>query len=798
VNGFLKSIGLDIGLFFKVFSNFMKFLSAIPSDLAKVQKYLDKYEKQSLSVLGKQYNDKFGANEIFEAIANFIPDCLSYFNKIRNETIEENKLIPDARRRSRIIEAQIKKKLKGANSYSKPIEENFISFLIDKLDILSRIIEAQIQNQTIATTPVLDTNMDQTDNVATSVPDTINESMGVVPDTNNEPTSIPDTNDESMGVVPDTNNEPTSVPDTNDESMGGGNKIKQKGGGVQEKFMTVLELLQNVSSQCDGFITDGISLNFTSTPGELRNTVDIDHRDQCQSSGKLPNDYNQQVIKYQIYSILFNTYKSLNRFYNATTSFVDENNNEKISQPSWQDLGATLLSLNQQYEAMNQNEYTTFIGSVAFATRLQMPIRDYIVELFTWVKNAAEDIKTAGKNDNFTGNRTSPRFTPENCGNTNGLSTACRKLNDLWNTLANNQQSSSIGSALNIPNAVKGLSNLEEFINNFFESEFIINLKNAFYEQTLISCMYSNPQYQSLTGNDEIRMVNIKEFEDDIIDMWNEALYDNLDLDETPNIWNWENKNGYTIITFSTINNQEENSVFSLINFITSMLTEGNFIYTLACMHNVLLLNNNTFNPYVSIYSKHTVNPLAQQIFTLYRDCIDKYEDLCFYTTHGIQNVLQVIIQERFQNLSNAKNDLSETKEKRSDLDQLIKLTSPLLYLVEAIKEKPNGNLSFMLIPYRPRNGSKPFQNCQIYDSNTKKRSSSEIATSVPQQQQPIGERRYVRAKRRRTVSKMGGYIKKKTRRRKKRKYKTLRRRKKYRKRTLKRKKRKRKTRFKK
>lgn len=681
VNNFLKSIGLDIALFFKVFSNFMKFLSAIPSDLAKVQKYLDKYEKQSLSVLGKQYNDDSNAKKIFEAIAKFIPDCLSYFDIIRNKTIEENELIPDARRRSRIIEAQIKKKLEVKNSYTSPLPlaPVFITFLTDKLNILLTATNSNSSNSA-----------------------TVSSSF----------------------------------------NWGGGNKIKQKGGSVQEKFMTVLELLQNVSSQCDGFITDGISLNFTSTSGELRNTLDVNF-EQCQSSGKLPKEHNQQVIKYQIYSILFNIYKSLNRFYNATASFVDENNNEQISQPSWQDLGATLLSLNQQINVLtNKPEYTTFINSVAFATRPQIPIRDYIDGLFKWVENAAKEIKIAGKLANFPGERTSPRFTPENCGNNSGLSTACRKLNELWNTLANNQQSST--TTLNTVNAVKGLSTLEEFINKFFESDTIINLKNAFYEQTLISCMYSS---QSLIGNDAIRMANIKEFEDDIIDMWNEALYDNLDLDENPLEWNWKDSDGYTIINFTEKN--VEKDVFSLINFIGSMLTKGNFIYTLACMQNVLLLNNNTFNPYVSIYSKHTVNPLYGQIECfLGRDCINKYKDLPFYTSDGIQNMLQLIKQQRFQNLSN-----------RSNLDQLIKLTSPLLYIVETIEEN-----SFMLTLHQPREGKRP----------------KTIVDGCPQ---PLRE---------------GGYRKKKTRRRKKQKYKTIRRRKKYRKRTLKRKKRKKKTRFKK
>ncbi len=776
VNNFLKSIGLDIGLFFKVFSNFIKFLSAIPNNLAKVQKYLDKYEKRSLSVLGKQYNDQYNANNIFEAIAAFVPSCLSYFNNIREETVLEYAGIPDERRKARIIEAQIKKKLKSANSYGQPTDTNFITFLMRELNSLD----------------VAASSLSSTQPLSSQFP-TANSTSSI-------PVAVSDTMDASMG-------------DNTNMSFGGGSKIKQKGGVIKEKFITTLELLQNLSSQCDSFITDGISMNFTSNP-------------------ETPNDCEGlRIVKFQIYSILFNTYKSLNRFYNATTSFVDENNKTKISQPSWQDLGATLLSLSQQINAMNMN-----CMSDLTKTRAMGPQIGYIHTLLNWIVDAANDIKTAGGNGNFAAVRTSPRFTPTNCDSSSGLSTACRKLNELWSKL--NSQPSTSSSGLDLSIASIGLNSLISFINEFFESDYIVNLQKEFYEQTLISCMYTNESLGGISPGDvdeEIRMANIKEFEDDIIDMWNETLYEDLDLDEGTTKWEWKEINRYTMIYFTE--NYIIGGELSMINEISRMLATGNFIYTLACMYNLSLLNENTFNPYVSVYSKYNNNPLAQQIAAQSEDCIDKYK-LSFYTPAGIVNVLQQIKLERFQNLSNF----------GTTIHQSIKLTSPQLYMVEIIKKNSFGKLRYMLLRYSPRNGSKPKKNmCENLSKSTSitlTRDETEALEQFEFAIRKLRERRgsklqdilrvlgfdnKIRPNRKENKTKQkamnkfvinvkklanmgviekkgayykmvmgGGYRKKKTRRRKKRKYKTIRRRKKYRKRTLKRKKRKKKTRFKK
>jgi len=562
VNSFLKSIGLDIGLFFKVFSNFMKFLSAIPSDLAKVQKYLDKYEKQSLSVLGKQYNDKFGANEIFEAIATFIPYCLSYFNLIRKNAVDQTESIPDERRRGRKIEALVKKSLKKKSAYE-PFDDlklelqlqSFAVSIVQALSELNESINSYFQHD-INTDEIMESeSRRQRDESSAFFSDATaslqrpskraKSSASSFSDATADPSlqssaffsdataslQRPSKRAKSSAFFSDATSYASS-PRTTKRKRGAGIKIKQKGGALnyEEVNKTALELFQNISSRCNGFITDGINMNFT---------TNVENPDDCDGL---------RIIKYQIYSILFNTYESLNRFYNATTSYLTEDNNQAISQPSWQDLATTLLSLSQQINAMNMGCYNAFI--TALTTRETAPQIDYIKKLFKWIEEAAVAIKqSVGVNDIFTGVRTSPRFTPTNCGTgTSGLSTACRKLNELWSQL---DPTLSISSSQLVPGlaqqrrlrsqldrdiAMDGLNALISFINDFFENDYIVNLQKEFYEQTLISCMYSNDDLDdNFIGDEdeEERMSNIKEFEDDILDMWNDALYEDLDLDET-------------------------------------------------------------------------------------------------------------------------------------------------------------------------------------------------------------------------------------------------------------------------
>ena len=261
----------------------------------------------------------------------------------------------------------------------------------------------------------------------------------------------------------------------------------------------------------------------------------------------------------------------------------------------------------KQINAMNMECYNEFTGDLT-KTRAMGPQIGYIHTLLNWIIDAANDIKTAGDNENFAAVRTSPRFTPTNCDSSSGLSTACRKLNELWSQLKTPQTPQmprETSTGLDVSIATIGLNSLISFINDFFESDYIVNLQKEFYEQTLISCMYTNESLGGISpGEDEeIRMANIKEFEDDIIDMWNETLYEDLNLDEGIIEWRWVEFNGYTMIQFN-----DDNGELSMINGISIMLAKGNFIYTLACMYNLSLLNENTFNPYVSVYSKFNNN----------------------------------------------------------------------------------------------------------------------------------------------------------------------------------------------
>ena len=203
-------------------------------------------------------------------------------------------------------------------------------------------------------------------------------------------------------------------------------------------------------------------------------------------------------------------------------------------------------------------------------------------------------------------------------------------------------------------------------------------------------------------------------------------------------------------------------------------------------MYNTILLNNNTFNPYVSVLSKHTQNPLVIQLTEQYAPspsvaslpyCIQR-SCLPFYNPDNLIELLKKIQVGRYEYFG-GQNEFSNAVKRKID--------SPKIYVVEIVKENiTRTKYEFYLVPFAPRSGSEA-----IAIEEVGKCIHGPDCTVPGVDDDDLGG-----GSRRRRIKKKNR--KKKTRRRKKRKYKTLRRRKKYRKRTLKRKKRKRKTRFKK
>lgn len=211
-------------------------------------------------------------------------------------------------------------------------------------------------------------------------------------------------------------------------------------------------------------------------------------------------------------------------------------------------------------------------------------------------------------------------------------------------------------------------------------------------------------------------------------------------------------------------------------------------------MYNTILLNNNTFNPYVSVLSKHTKNPLVIQLTEQYAPspsvaslpyCIER-SCLPFYNPDNLIELLKKIQVGRYEYFG-GQNEFSNAVKRKID--------SPKIYVVEIVKrdeENEGAKYEFYLVPFAPRKGSEAIAieevgKC-IHGPDCTVPGVDDVDLGGDDDLGGGSRRRRIKKKNR----------KKKTRRRKKRKYKTLRRRKKYRKRTLKRKKRKRKTRFKK
>ena len=152
-------------------------------------------------------------------------------------------------------------------------------------------------------------------------------------------------------------------------------------------------------------------------------------------------------------------------------------------------------------------------------------------------------------------------------------------------------------------------------------------------------------------------------------------------------------------------------------------------------MYNTILLNNNTFNPYVSVKSKHIHNPLAIELWsgkpnTGLPYCKEKSQ-LSFYNSDSLMSLLNKIKVERYEIFGgNQGFDNAVKRELTAPINDVGEITE--LYVVETIAEhQGNKQCVFLLVPFPPRNGQQASSfPCNIQPCN--QGSSYQAPTDVP------------------------------------------------------------------
>ena len=143
-------------------------------------------------------------------------------------------------------------------------------------------------------------------------------------------------------------------------------------GGDLEDIMNfknnLYEGLEVLASKCSEIVTDKVNYYFTTLP---------------------PNENKQKAV-FQIYSILFNFYKIMNRYLNACRTISDQNGNIILTLTTTSDLNTSLITLTQQIAF-----YKSQFGTNTSISENQN-IKNQIDNVFQWVINNTPYIQNPG------------------------------------------------------------------------------------------------------------------------------------------------------------------------------------------------------------------------------------------------------------------------------------------------------------------------------------------------------------------------------------------------------------------
>ena len=163
---------------------------------------------------------------------------------------------------------------------------------------------------------------------------------------------------------------PTPTPNVNDDNSDI-NDVIMSGGDMDDiiNFKNNLyESLEIISSKCNEFLIDKVN-DYFSTLSDTENT---------------------QKMVYQLYSILFNFYKILNRYLNACRTISDQNGNIYLTLTSTRDLNTSLITLSQQIMY-----YSSKFGTNTNITNNQIA-NNKIKTILNWVVSNTPYIQNPG------------------------------------------------------------------------------------------------------------------------------------------------------------------------------------------------------------------------------------------------------------------------------------------------------------------------------------------------------------------------------------------------------------------
>ena len=289
------------------------------------------------------------------------------------------------------------------------------------------------------------------------------------------------------------------------------------------------ESIEVLSSKCSEFLIDKVNDYFTT----------------------LPASENKQKKVYQIYSILFNFYKIINRYLNACRTISDQNGNIYLTLTSTRDLNTSLITLSQQISYY----VSEFVNTTTIS--IDQNVKNRIDIIFNWVMNNTPYIQNPGARG-----RRRAAIQTEIVKLMNALNIQTGSITPISSLQILKQLQALLAYFLNIPLNQNGVNLTQVFIN-----------------------IHQN------VNNDS------QDFKENVMLSWSDTL--TYELDDVNSInYTFTNNNEivYPQITTSTLSFINEIS-----SYIMGINDNNTFISTFSTLNNIFQTTSITFDPINSL-----------------------------------------------------------------------------------------------------------------------------------------------------------------------------------------------------
>lgn len=363
--------------------------------------------------------------------------------------------------------------------------------------------------------------------------------------------------------------------DIDDMAMSGGNMDD-----IINFKNNLYESLEVLASKCSEFLIDKVNDYFT----------------------KLPVSENKQKAIYQIYSIVFNFYKIMNRYLNACRTISDPNGNLYLTLTSTRDLNTSLITLSQQI---------AFYKSI-FGNTTSIPQVDTI---FAWVIQNTPYIQNPGSR----GRRRAAIQT---------------EIVALMNRLTIQTTTITPISSLQFLKQLQGM---------------LSNVLNVSLNQSELNLIQIFKNIHQIVNNGS------EDFKENIMLSWSDTLA--YEIDDALSITYSITDNGdivYPVVTTSTLTFINEIS-----SLIMGMTSNNTFISTFCALNNIFQTTSITFDPMIALspptfqamgFTLNTpnINGVNYNILTGKLDV----DNAAFKKLENVNNFIQLAFQNTGSNIS--------------------------------------------------------------------------------------------------------------------------------------------------